>query len=119
MSARTFDLFKPKMYGNVKVELVETATGDTVRNVWLYSTLVLQYNETRKTVKLDTGGWNTATTRTAMNTALKQLQRFERMRVYTVKGVMLIGSTGNDWTFHDGIKFKAGLGKVEKVEVLG
>lgn len=61
MSARTFDVNHPKKYGNITV---------LPNKVKLHQTIIAE--KTEKGVILYTGGWQTATTKTAMNNALKQ-----------------------------------------------
>lgn len=61
MSARTFDVNHPKRYGNVTVML---------NAVKLHQTIVAE--KTEEGIMLNSGGWRTATTKTAINNALRQ-----------------------------------------------
>lgn len=65
MSARTFDASKPGRYGNVTV--IEDRHG---LSVVLHRTVVARLSA--GTVTLDSGGWRTPTTKTAINNALRQ-----------------------------------------------
>jgi hypothetical protein len=79
MSARSFDMFHAKKYGNVRVKIDES----TIK-VQLHQTDVVTYFASLGEVKLNTNGWHTVTTKTAMNNALGQLGL--DIRVYQDKG---------------------------------
>ena len=79
MSARSFDVNKEGKYGNVKVKHVQHLTF-----VILHQTEVLMFDNISKVVKLNSGGWKTNTTKTAMNNALNQLGL--KVEVKQVKG---------------------------------
>lgn len=86
MSARTFDVNRPKRYGNVTVLL---------NRVKLHQTIVAE--KTKQGVTLNTGGWRTVTTKTAMNNALKQWGYPQR--IYQKNHQWYIGDT----EYHDGM----------------
>ena len=65
MSARSFDLNKTKKFGNVKI----TSTPDEIV-VTLHQTDVVVYNKKNGSIRLNSGGWRTNTTKTAINNAL-------------------------------------------------
>jgi len=70
MSARTYNLYKPKKYGNVQVQLSEDK--ETIK-VYLHDHNVLSFNPRTKELVLNACEWHTMTTTTAINTALKQI----------------------------------------------
>lgn len=86
MSARKFEL-TPKSYGNVTVSRVDR-DGESVLQVLLHGNLIVLINETKKVFYLDHCCWLTATTATAMNTALKQFR--PDVSVFRKKGEMFI-----------------------------
>lgn len=88
MSARKFNLFTGKKYGNVEV-IVEKGT----HTVLLHGNTVLVYCGIRGNIDVDNCGWITQTTRTAINTALEQLS--SKFRVNIEKGVMYLRDCTN------------------------
>lgn len=67
MSARKFDITKPKKYGNV--EVIHNGLEISVR---LHRTIVASFNPSNMAIVLNTDGWLTPTTKTAINNALSQ-----------------------------------------------
>jgi hypothetical protein len=78
MSARTFNVLKAGSYGIVQVHHFCNADRLDKVTVWLHNTRVLVWNVQTKEVVLNCGGWRTATTKTAINTALKQINKIAR-----------------------------------------
>lgn len=98
MSARTFDINKPGRYGNV------TVYGDDLTiKVKLHNTIVVSYDKRTKMVTLNSGGWRTMTTKTAINNALSQLGFFNK--VYQYKNEWYFGD--NNHLFEDEMKIGA------------
>jgi hypothetical protein len=100
MSARTFDLTRPKKYGNV--EVIHDGLKISVK---LHNTIVASFNPHDKAIVLNTGGWKTPTTKTAINNALNQFefllgQKFEG--VSQKKGVWYLG----EGEYSDNMKVK-------------
>lgn len=83
MSARKFDLFRPKGYGNVVIDRV-----NGFLLVKLHGNTVVAIDETTKRFRLDDCGWVTATTTTAMNTALRQFR--PDVHVRRSRGTMIV-----------------------------
>lgn len=82
MSARNFELNgTKKAFGNVKID----RQGNTTK-VILHSTAVVEVDYSTNSVKLNSGGWLTPTTKTAINNALKQISGFESVFVSQKKG---------------------------------
>jgi hypothetical protein len=103
MSARKFDLYRPKGYGNVRIEHDEIRVGK-VATVRLHSTAVVQWNRTQMQVRLHSGGWRTVTTKTAINTAMRQIPGpLGKLGVYQERGDWYVtDGQGNTWDFKDG-----------------
>lgn len=78
MSARSFNLFHPKKYGNVRVT--------NWRSVELHDNEIVRYTDDE--VMIHDCGWTTNTTKTAINNALRQLRT--PYRVYQKKGLWYI-----------------------------
>lgn len=93
MSARKFDLNKAKSYGNVTVARVVDADGAKTK-VYLHGNLVFEHNRDTNAIRLDHCGWITATTATAINTALSQVR--PDMRVFRKLGTMFISFANGD-----------------------
>lgn len=106
MSARKFDISRPKKYANVRIEHV-----GLYRNVILHKTCVLSVYNVSNTIRLDSGGWRTRTTMTAINTGLKQLTGFEGCHIYQAKGrwYFFDGKKGHI-PFYDGMVLGGGFG---------
>lgn len=73
MSVRNFNIMVPKQYGNVLVEHVITPSGHSVVKVQLYDTIVFAWNRDTHEIVLNSGGHRTATTKTALQTAISQV----------------------------------------------
>jgi hypothetical protein len=73
MSARKFDLFKPKSYGNVVIKQTSEHDGLYV-HVLLHGNEIMIINTTQQWFRMSHCGWTTSTTKTAINTALKQFR---------------------------------------------
>lgn len=86
MSARTYNLFKPKKYGNVEVQ-VSSSDNETIK-VYLHGNNVLSYNPRTKELIVNHCGRITPTTVTAINTGLNQLNL--PYGVFRKQGIMYI-----------------------------
>ena len=110
MSAKTFDLFKAKKYGNVQVKHSKTEGGGVLRiDVILHQTVVASCTPVNGVTTLDSGGWRTATTKVAMNTALRQLHQ-GRIAVYQEKGRWYVATPSGDLEYFDGMVIGGGSG---------
>lgn len=78
MSARSFNLFHPKKYGNIRVTEWQT--------VELHDNEIVRY--TNDDIMIYDCGWRTVTTKTAINNALRQLN--SPYSVYQKKGIWYI-----------------------------
>lgn len=99
MSARSFSMSKTKKFGNVKI----SNTPDQII-VTLHKTDVVVYNKNDGSIRLNTGGWHTPTTKTAINNALSQLEDITGHnfpRISQVKGKWYLG----EMEFRDGMKY--------------
>ena len=105
MSARKFDVFKSKKYGNVKV----TDDAGTIF-VTLHYTAVVTYSPDTGKVKLTSGGWRTVTTKTAINTALRQISSLP-VSVYQDDFSWFVNIGGKKIEFQDGMEIDLLLGK--------
>jgi len=75
MSARNFEIDSNRTrFGSVTVRRKQKLTHQVIE-VELYSTTIVVAN--RKTIKLNSGGWRTVTTKQAINRALRQLCELE------------------------------------------
>lgn len=82
MSARSFEINgSKKSFGNVKIEKDGIFT-----RIRLHQTVVVELNTAKNTVTLNSGGWLTVTTKTAINNALRQIAGFEQVGVSQKKG---------------------------------
>jgi len=116
MSARKFDIYKAKKYGNVRVE----HDGEIIR-VWLYSTCVVEFDKESQHIKLNTGGWRTATTRTAINNALKQggfhdYLNEEYINVFQKKGEWFVDFFGLVKPFQDGVSLDVSFDGIRQAQ---
>lgn len=91
MSARSFDINKI----NTKQSQMRVTIENDQKVVTMYSTKIVVIEN--DCVILNSGGWKTMTTKTAINNALKQLGYAQR--VSQVKGQWFIGKK----EFYDGI----------------
>jgi hypothetical protein len=114
MSARKYDLYKAKAYGNVAVKHVTQSGGDeipiiTKRVVRLHSTDVVTWDCTHGKVVLNSGGWQTVTTKTAINVAFKQMPGFMSYYLFQKKGNWFVvnGKTGWVHPFVDGMELES------------
>lgn len=97
MSARSFDLTGTKSrFGNVTV----LHSKDSI-SVILHRTIVVHADLAAGTVMLNSGGWRTPTTKTAINNALGQLKA--NASVSQVKGQWLVRINGQSMPFTDGM----------------
>lgn len=69
MSARSFKIDRTKQYSNVAV-----FSSPEFLRITLHSTDVVVFDRQRNVVVLNSGGWRTPTTKTAINNALRQLE---------------------------------------------
>ena len=98
MSARTFDIMKNKKFGNVTISHSVNHI-----SVVLHLTEVVRLDKVKNKIYLNTDGWKTATTKTAINNALRQLESFTGQQIPSVfqkKG---------EWFLSDGTKFQDGM----------
>lgn len=107
MSARNFDINKARKYGNVTVIHNEDSPKGEVVHVRLHKTIVFRYDRETGRVTLNSGGWHTLTTKTAINTALKQVRQdldYRRVSVFQRKGDWFVSfGTGAEVPFKDGM----------------
>jgi hypothetical protein len=97
MSARSFDIGKSKKFGNIRIT---NSPNEII--VTLHQTNVVVYDKNKGSIRLTSGGWQTPTTKTAINNALTQLEYMLGMdfpRISQVKGQWYLG----DMEFKDGI----------------
>lgn len=113
MSARNFDIFNPRKYGNVRVSHGEEMRGEIV-HVTLHSTVVLRWDRDTNRVTLNSGGWRTVTTKQAINTALRQTGRFDGVFLAQAKGEWYLEHKGNRIPYDDGIILEIVAGKLVK-----
>jgi hypothetical protein len=98
MSARTFDINKTKKFDNVRV------INDSEKiSVILHSTEVVRFDKVENKVYLSSGGWQTPTTKTAINNALRQI---ESLTGQSLPGVF---QKKGEWLLTDGTEFKDGM----------
>ncbi len=97
MSARSFDLFGTrKRFGTV------TIIKDPINiYVKLHRTIVVLYNKDTTEIVLNSGGWQTVTTKTCINQALIQLKN--KARVYQEKGEWFLFTRDEKIPFYDGM----------------
>lgn len=79
MSARSFDINSSKKQGIIQVSRESSSIC-----VKLHNTVVIAINDSGAT--LNSGGWRTATTKVAINNALKQVRGFAQYAVVQKKG---------------------------------
>lgn len=98
MSARNFNIYgKVTRFGNITI-----LKGDNNIGVQLHNTVVASKNLNTGEITLNTGGWQTATTKTAMNTALEQFQ--VNAKVFVDAGVWYVKFNGQTLFFSDNMK---------------
>jgi len=97
MSARSFDLNSMKKQGIIQVSIE-----GSFKNVKLHNTIIVGIHECG--VTLNSGGWRTATTKVAINNALKQLRGFQGYAVVQKKGEWFVSCSDNSLVpFTDGM----------------
>lgn len=97
MSARSFDINCTKKQGIIQV----TRESHSVC-VMLHNTVVIAINESGAT--LNSGSWRTATTKVAINNALRQLRGFTGYAVVQKKGEWFLSCPDNSLKpFTDGM----------------
>lgn len=111
MSAKSFEMFGTKRrFGNVTV--FET---DGVRTVRLHQTDIVVC-DVDGCVTLNSGGYKTMTTKTAINTALSQVYGVSAPKVVQRRGVWsILLRNGQSVPFRDGIIFGRGFQSVLQV----
>jgi hypothetical protein len=106
MSARSFVLHKRRQ-GNITVnnELMGTA-------ITLHNTRVFLFDRSNNDIVLNSGGWQTVTTKTAINRAFNLFNL--PFRVLQVNGKWFIGNYKNDFTieFYDGMTLNLNEGQI-------
>lgn len=102
MSTRDFVIHGTKSrFGNVTIVKDNTHVG-----VKLHSTIVARMNLVTKTIQLNSGGWDTVTTRSAMNRALDQFYPDRYWGVWALSGEMFLCLKGvRVMPFVDGMTF--------------
>jgi hypothetical protein len=70
-------------------------------SVIYHSTLVVEADKNKGTIKLDSGGWLTVTTKARMNQASNQFDL--HYSVYQRKGVWYVKWQGKELSFYDGM----------------
>jgi virulence-associated protein VapD len=98
MSARTFDINKTKLFGNVRV----INQGDKI-SVILHSSEVFRFDKVQNKVYVSSHGWKTPTTKTAINNALKQLESI------TGQSMPSVFQKKGEWFLTNGQKFEDGM----------
>jgi len=96
MSARSFVLNK-KRQGNITV-----IDHETIRYIKLHETHVITHNLVNKTIYLNTGGYYTSTTKTAMNRYLKLIG--SDARIIQIKKQWFLVSEFANIPFYDDIR---------------
>ena len=94
MSARSFDLNENKRQGNITI-----LNRDNTREVVLHRTVVVSIQPNQ--IVLNSGGYRTNTTKTAINRALTQLDNSNR--VVQIKGKWFLTDGVNKVEFFDNI----------------
>jgi hypothetical protein len=98
MSARKFDIMKNKKYGNVTIH-----HSQNLLSVVLHLTEVVRFNKVENKIYLSSGGWHTATTKTAINNALRQIEGF------TGQNLPSVFQKKGEWFLDNGQKFQDGM----------
>lgn len=98
MSARSFKIDRTKKYSNVSV-----FSSPELLKITLHSTDVVVFDRQRNVVILNSGGWFTPTTKTAINNALRQL---EGITGQSLPGVF---QKKGEWFLTNGQKFEDGM----------
>ena len=96
MSARSFNLNK-KRQGNITV-----IDHETIRYIKLHETNVVTHNLHNRTICLNTGGYFTNTTKTAINRYLSLIGTDSR--IIQVKGQWFLVSEFSNIPFQDGLR---------------
>lgn len=106
MSARNFEINgTKKRFGNVTIEREGIYT-----RVILHKTCVVELNNMSNIVTLNTGGWNTVTTKATINNAMKQIAGLESVQVFQRKGQWLVSVGKKEVEFQDGMRIGGGFG---------
>ena len=92
MSARSFDLNGNKRQGNITI-----LNGESIKEVVLHRTVVVSIQPNQ--IVLNSGGYRTNTTKTAINRALTQLDNSNR--VVQIKGKWFLTDGVNKVEFFD------------------
>lgn len=98
MSARSFKIDRTKKYSNVAV-----FSSPELLKITLHSTDVVVFDRQRNVVVLNSGGWFTPTTKTAINNALRQLESL------TGQSLPSLFQKKGEWFLTDGTKFQDGI----------
>jgi hypothetical protein len=98
MSARKFDINKTKKYGNVTV-----VNNESKISVILHSTEVVRLDKAENRVYLSSGGWQTPTTKIAINNALRQIEAL------TGQDLPEVYQKDFSWYLTDNREFKDGM----------
>jgi hypothetical protein len=98
MSARKFDISKTKKFDNVRV------VNDSEKiSVILHLSEVVRFDKVENKIYLWSAGWETPTTKTAINNALKQLESL------TGQSLPAIFQKKGKWMLSTGESFKTGM----------
>lgn len=98
MSARSFKIDRTKKYSNVAV-----FSSPELLKITLHSTDVIVFDRQRGMIKLNSGGWNTVTTKTAINNALRQLESL------TGQSLPSVFQKKGEWFLTNGQEFQDGM----------
>lgn len=102
MSARTFDLNKARKYGNIQIKNYSEHDG-LYTEVLLHGNRIMLINNVDKWFEMTDCGWQTATTKTALNTALKQFR--PDVSIYQFKGQWVVKfANGEDEACWEAVK---------------
>lgn len=98
MSARNFKIDRTKKYSNVSV-----FSSPELLKITLHSTDVVVFDRQRGVIVLNSGGWMTPTTKTAINNALRQIASL------TGQTMPCVLQKKGEWFLGDGTKFQDGM----------
>lgn len=101
MSARSFDINVTRKQSNIRV----ADLGGGRKSVKLHKTIVVE-ELTSHVIKLNTGGYKSATTKTAINRYFDQ--RLPSFRVFQKKGIWYLQTEGKTVLFNDNMLIDLG-----------
>ncbi len=98
MSASSFSIDRTMKYSNVRV-----FSSPELLTITLHSTDVVTFDRQKNTIRLNSGGWRTPTTKVAINNALRQLE------CLIGQSLPNVFQKSNEWFLTDGQEFKDGM----------